>query len=42
MDTVRVCGKEDGILWLKGPLEQKGPQVIGRGHFAIENGPFAK
>ena len=37
-----VLGKEDGILWTKGPLEQKRPQVIVRGPFVIENGPFAK
>ena len=37
-----VLGKEDGILWIKGTFEHKGPQVIVRGSFMIENGPFAK
>ena len=45
-----VLGKEDGILWIKGPLEQKCPQVIGRDPFVIEirficeveKGPHAK
>ena len=36
MNTVdRVSGKEDGILCIKGPLEQRGPLAIGRGPFAI-------
>ena len=45
-----VLGKEDGILCIKGPLEQKCPQGIVRGPFVVEirficeveKGPHAK
>jgi hypothetical protein len=35
-------GEKDGILWIKGQLEQKCPQMIVRGPFVVEKSSFAK